>query len=181
VNREITWINVDQAITMGVEFELRKNLDVVHQTLGNFSLGTNLSFVKSEVDIPAKELEIMRLNNPDMSSKRELEGQSPYLLNFNLNYDNRAMGLSGSVYYNVFGERLAEVNKNGQPFVYEQPVNTMNINLEWQFMEDMNVKFAVRNLLDEDYKKTQVFKGREYVFTRFTRGRTFSLGIGYSL
>ncbi|MEE4310574.1 MAG: TonB-dependent receptor [candidate division KSB1 bacterium] len=181
VNREITWINVDQAITMGVEFELRKNLDVVHHTLSNFSLGTNLSFVESEVDIPAKELEIMRLNNPDMPGKRELEGQSPYLVNLNLNYENRANGLSGSVYYNVFGERLSEVNKNGQPFVYEQPVNTVNLNLDWQFMEDMNLKFAVNNLLNEDYKKTQVFKGKEYIFTRFTRGRTFSLGIGYSL
>jgi outer membrane receptor protein involved in Fe transport len=116
-----------------------------------------------------------------MPSKRELEGQSPYLLNLNLNYENFAKGISGSIYYNVFGERLSEVNKNGQPFVYEQPVNTLNFNFDWEFMKGLNFKFAARNLLDQEYKKTQVFKGKEYIFTRFTRGRTFSLGVGYSL
>ncbi|MCI0496617.1 TonB-dependent receptor [candidate division KSB1 bacterium] len=179
--REITWINVDDATSMGVEFEVRKNLDILHRGLKNFMLGANLSIVKSEVRISEEELQIMRINNPEISSTRELEGQSPYLLNLNLSYENYEKGIGAGVYYNIFGKRLSEISKNGQPFVYEMPVGTLNASMDWRFMKQLKIKFAAKNLLDENHKKTQTYKGAEYIFTQFARGRTFEVGFGYSL
>ncbi|MDZ7264017.1 MAG: TonB-dependent receptor [candidate division KSB1 bacterium] len=179
--REITWINVDNATSMGVEFEVRKNLDIIHQALKHFMFGANLSIVQSQVKISDAELQIMRINNPEISDTRELEGQSPYLLNLNLNYDNYEKGIGAGIYYNVFGKRLSEISKNGQPFVYEMPVGTLNASLDWKFMKHLKLKLAAKNLLDEKHRKTQNYKGSEYIFTEFSRGRTFEIGLGYSL
>ncbi len=179
--REITWINVDDGISMGVEFEIRKNLDIIHRALKQFMFGANLSIVQSQVKISEAELQIMRINNPEISNTRVLEGQSPYLLNLNLNYDNYEKGIGAGIYYNVFGKRLSEISKNGQPFVYEMPVGTMNVSLDWRIMKHLKLKLAGKNLLDEKHRKIQNYKGNEYIFTQFSRGRTFEIGLGYSL
>ena len=123
----------------------------------------------------------MRLNNPDVESTRELEGQSPYLLNINLSYDNFQKGMSYGIFYNVFGKRLSEVNKSGEPFVYEQPANTLNASYSWQFTDHLNLKISGKNLLNSKYKKTQEFKDTEYIFTRYSTGISFSVGLGYKL
>ena len=180
-NREITWENVDNAIAMGFELEARKRLDVIHSSLNNFLLGANVSFVKSEVDIAEKEYQLMKRNNPELEKTRELEGQSPYLLNINFSYDNVQNGIAASLYYNIFGARLSEVNKSGEPYVYEQPAGTLNASFNWKFSSHLKLKFAVKNIFDSQFKKTQVYKDREYIFKMFNKGKSFSIGLGYSL
>lgn len=180
-NREITWINVDRSRAMGLEFEFRKRLDVISGKLENFMIGSNLSLVRSEVEIPADELAIMRLKNPEMKSTRELEGQSPYLLNVSLNYGNFENGLYGSLYYNVYGARLSEVNKDGLPYVYEQPFSTLNLSMSKNITQQLKFKVSGKNLLNSKYKKTHEYKGQEYIFRSFTRGRSISAGFSYSL
>ena len=180
-NREITWINMDKATAYGIEFELRKRLDVISPKLANFILGNNLSLINSRIDIPADELMLMRINNPAIGSTRELAGQSPYVYNLNLSYDNFEKGLAATLYYNVFGKRLSEVNKDGQPFVYEQPFATLNISTGVKVMHGVTFKFSAKNLLDSKYKKTQELNGVEYIFTQYSVGRTFSAGFDYSL
>ena len=180
-NREITWLNMDKATAYGIEFELRKRLDVLTPVLSNIVLGTNLSLINSEIEIPADELRIMRINNPSIGSTRELAGQSPYVYNLNISYDNFERGLAATVYYNIFGKRLSEVNKDGQPFVYEQPFATLNFSTSVKLMHGVTFKFNAKNLLDSKYKKTQELNGVEYIFTQYSIGRTFSAGFDYSL
>jgi len=180
-NREITWTNVDEATSMGIEFEVRKKLDIISPILSNFMVGSNLSLVQSEVQIPPAELALIRVKLPDFDGTRELEGQSPFLLNLNLNYDNVEKGIYWNVYYNVFGKRLSEVSKDGTPFVYEQPVHTLNANFSMRLLK--NIKFTVsgKNLLNATFKKTHEYKGQEYIFRSYTKGQTFSVGFSYSL
>ncbi|MFZ5515863.1 MAG: TonB-dependent receptor domain-containing protein [Candidatus Zhuqueibacterota bacterium] len=180
-NREITWKNVDHARTMGIEFEVRKKLDILTSKLSNYTIGSNLSLVQSEVQIPADELAHIRIKRPDFSGTRELEGQSPFLLNLNLSYDNFDNGLFWNVYYNVFGKRLSEVSKDGTPFVYEQPVHTLNANLSVKIAKHLKLKVSGKNLLDSEFKKTHEYEGAEYIFRSYTIGRTFSMGFSYSL
>lgn len=180
-NREITWENVNQAISTGIEFELRKNLDIVSSKLSNFSFGSNLSLVRSTIDIPEDLLELMRTNNPEISSTRELEGQSPFLVNVNASYENSNNGLSAHIYYNVFGKRLSEWNKTGEPFVYEQPAHALNASIYYKLGSHIVLKFSGNNLLNTKHQKSQVYKGKEYIFTRYTQGTTFSLGLDYSI
>jgi len=181
LNREITWINVDKSKAMGLEFEIRKKLDIIHSMFRHFMISANLSVVKSEVQIPADELALMRLKNPDMPDTRELEGQSPYLLNMTLNYDNMTLGLQASLYYNIFGERLSEVNKSGLPYVYEQPFSTLNASFSKKINGHFHVRMSGQNLLNDEHRKIHEYKGNEYIFRSYSTGRTFSVGFHYSL
>ncbi len=110
INGEVRFQNVDEARVMGLEFELRKQLDTVSEKLKNFAVGSNFSIVSSRVDIAPAELSIIRKFNPDAKDYREFQGQSPYILNLDLAWDKPEQGLNASLYYNVFGERLSEVS-----------------------------------------------------------------------
>ncbi|MDZ7723038.1 MAG: TonB-dependent receptor [candidate division KSB1 bacterium] len=180
-NYWITWQNVDQATTFGVEFEARKRLDILHSALSNFMAGGNLSLIYSEVDISDRELEIIRATNPEAEASRPFQGQSPYLLNLNISYDNPQNGLATSLYYNIFGERLAAIGKGGTPDIYEQPAAMLNYSLSKRIGKHLYFKFAVNNILDANEKKMHEFKEKDYITTRYQRGRTFSLGLKYNL
>lgn len=177
----ITWQNVDEARVMGLEIEMRKRLGALAERLRDFSLGANLTLVHSTVDIAADELALIRTMNPYRDASRPMAGQSPYLLNVNLSYDNLPAGISASLYYNVFGERLAFTTEGGAPDVYERPFHLLNANLSFKPLGYLEVKLSAKNLLDAKVQKTLEFEGRAYDFSRFQRGRTYGVALQYSL
>lgn len=176
---ENTWKNVDEAVTYGLELELRKRLDVVHRSLTNFVLASNLSYIHSQVSIAESELNLIRQLRPKASSTRPFQGQSPYLLNLNLSYEDARSGLSASIYYNVFGKRLDRVSYGGTPDVYEKSVGLLNFSFDWNFMEHLSLSFAANNLLNPKHVKYQRFNGQDYIYSQYRRGRTISLGLSY--
>ena len=112
---------------------------------------------------------------------REFQGQSPYILNIDLNYDNIDRGIKSTLYYNTFGERLSEASIGATPNVYEQPVHTLNYSLSKTITQRLSFKLSAKNLLDSDNKRTQTFKGKEYIVTRYSTGRSISVGLSYKL
>jgi len=174
---ENTWKNIDKAQAFGLELEARRRLDVIHSSLANFLLSTNISFIRSRVAINKDELMLIRNLRPDASANRPFQGQSPFLVNMNLAYENSVSGISASLYYNVFGKRLDRVSFGGTPDVYEKPVGLLNFNFGLAINPHMSFKIAGQNLLNPDYVKYQSFKGHEYIYSSYQRGRTFSIGI----
>src|SRR5262249_42136647 len=87
----ITYFNNDAKL-YGVEFEARKTLDFLGPRFNLFSLGGNLSLLKSEVKLSDKDLAAKRQFFPDISDTRPLYDQSPYVLNLDLNYGNPRSG-----------------------------------------------------------------------------------------
>ncbi len=181
VNQVLSWTNVPEAIVYGVEFEARTKLDFVTEMLSNFTLGGNVSLIESEVDINQDEFENIKAYEPDASSSRPFQGQSPYIVNFYLNYDNYEAGWSGTIYYNLFGRRLAAIGSVGSPDVYEEPFNLLNASVSKKFLDHYTIKLSVSNILDDNVEKTQEFKGTKYVYTQYTRGVTYSLSFKYEL
>jgi len=181
VNHEIMWKNVDEARVLGLEFEVRKNLDIISPYLNQFNVGGNLSLVDSRVDISPEEMAMIRATRPEADDTRPLEGQSPFIVNLNLTYDNFERGIVTSLYYNLFGERLSEVSLGGTPDVYEQPAGMLNLTFSWKFMQHLTLNFAGKNLLDSKLKKIHDFKGTNYIYSEYHLGRSFSLGLKYSL
>jgi TonB-dependent receptor len=180
-NHELMWKNVDGARVTGVEFEVRKRLDVLNKRLSNFVLGGNLSLVDSRVDISPSELFLIHQTRPDATGSRPFQGQSPYLLNLNISYENSPNGIAASLYYNIFGERLSIVSLGGTPDVYEQPAGILNFSCSWKFVQHLGLSLSARNLLNQRERKIQTFKGRDYIYSEFDRGMTFSLGMKYDL
>ena len=180
-NGEIQFQNVDAAFVTGVELEYRTRLDQLHPSLSNFQIGGNLSLVRSQVDIAPSELAVIRALDPNAGDTRELQGQSPYVVNFDAMYDNTDTGTLVSVHYNVFGERLSEVSTGGTPNAFEQPAGMLDITGSQRLWDRVTLKFSAKNLLDPDIKKVHPFNNEEFIRSLYKRGRTYSVGFSYGI
>lgn len=177
---EVFYANVDRAQVYGVEFELRKRLDEVSDLLDNFSIGTNVSLINSVVNIPANELASIRALDPNASDTRQLQGQSPYIVNFELSYYNPNSETTASIFYNMFGDRLAEVSIGGTPNVFERARPMLDFTVNQSVLNYFNLKLTVKNLLDVSYKLSHEYKDVEYIRSEYKTGTAVSFGIYYS-
>jgi TonB-dependent receptor len=180
-NGEIQYQNVNHATVYGVEFEFRKHLDFITRKLANMQVGANFSIIKSRVDISQDELDYINIIDPNNDGTRPLQGQSPYLLNVDLTYDNSESKTMANLSFNVFGERLSEVGQQGTPDIYEQPLPMLNIILSQGLIRNVALKMSVKNLLDGSVKKVHHFKDNDYIYQAYDKGRTFSVGLSYNI
>jgi outer membrane receptor protein involved in Fe transport len=171
--------NVPQAVAYGAEFEIRKGLSFIAPELTNFRVGVNFSYIISNVDINEQELALIRVNDPSAEDTRPMYGQSPYLINALLSYDNPDNQWNVSATYNVIGERLFLVASNGTPNIYEQPRNLLNVNIKKGWGPRFSTRLSIQNILDAPVSFTQEFKGREYDYQRQTLGTDISLNLSY--
>lgn len=178
---QIQFRNVAKAWLSGIELEFRKKLDFITPTLQKFSLGVNLAYIYSQVDISEGELALIRINDPGAKSQRAMFGQSPYIVNAILSYDNPEKTINANINLNVQGERLSVVSTGGIPNVFEQPRPTLDFNVKKGLGNNWSMKFAATNLLDAEYKQTHTFKGEDYNFSSYRLGRNFSLGVSYTI
>jgi len=179
---EKSYFNVPEATVYGLELEVRKRFDqwVIEGNSNHiFSVSANFSLIESEVDLSEEEYEFIRQRNPDASRTRQLQGQSPYLVNLGLNYDNHESGTFASIYYNVFGERLDEVGVGGAPDALEQPRPLLDFTLSQRLKESLKLKFSVSNILDSPVEITQDFKGVSYIRNYYETGTGYSVSLSY--
>ena len=177
---EISWENINKAKSYGIELEFRKRLDVIHESLHNFLLGSNVSLIHSEHRITDDEWIYIRDFRPSASRTRPFQGQSPYLINANLTYENPELRLSSTVYFNVFGKRLDTDGIEATPDIYEKPAALLNFSNKWSFTDHLNIKFAANNILNPDFTKYSNFKGKEYIKSKYKKGISYSFGLGYN-
>lgn len=181
INGEVQYQNVDKAIVYGLELEARTRLMRLHESLGRFSLGANLTLTRSNVNIAESEMIVLRSVDPNASNKRNLQGQPGYVLNLDFSYDNPELGSLASVMYNVIGERMSDVTIGGAPNVFEQPAAMLDFTLTQKIWHGYSLKFAARNLLDSKIRKVHHYKSVDYVTREYRLGRLFSIGVNYSL
>jgi outer membrane receptor protein involved in Fe transport len=166
----VSYKNAASAWNYGVEFEVRRQLDVLSPRLSSFSINGNVTLVRSEVDV-ASDIDV------STSSERSLQGQSPFVVNVNLGYQNPDRGTTATLLYNVFGKRISEVGAQGLPNVYEQPRHQLDLALKQQLVSRLKLKISAKNLLNH---RTLYEQGSQ-VFRRYLSGRSVSLGVGYEL
>ncbi len=176
---EIQYQNPEKGRVYGAEFEVRQKLDALWQPLKNLTFGLNLTVVESSVDISPSEVRVARLYKVDAPAKRALAGQSNHLVNGDLSYANPRTRTSASIYYNLFGERLALVSPPGTPDIFEQPAAELDFILSQKFATRWKVGFSAKNLLNSEEKALQTFRGVDYVRYERARGRSCSLSFGY--
>lgn len=179
--RTRTWQNVDEATVYGLEFEVRKNLGFISQSLEFFSLASNFTLVQSTVDIPEDELFAARQSDPDFDDTRPLYGQSPYIINIDLSYFNPELGFTADLNSNYFGDRLSDVTLGANPDVFERGFVTTDLILSKTFKSNLSAKLSLKNLFDPRVKSSSRLNGEEYLYQSYQRGRSISLSISYKL
>lgn len=163
--------NAEAADNFGIEFELYKTLNFLDNWWGwgsiweKFYINTNYAWIDSEITLSEKN------NDIQTSNQRPLQGQSPYVLNFQVGYDDDVRDLHMALLYNVFGERIVDVGVSGAPDIFEQPRPSLDF-VYSQGFGNWKLKAKLKNILDPAIELTQ---GKET--TRITHiGREFSIG-----
>jgi hypothetical protein len=172
----ITFNNYD-ATLYGVEFEARKSLGFLGDTFSLFSLGGNLSLVKSAVRLSDTDFNQRRQFLPNSSRTRALYDQSPYVFNMDLNYSNPSIGTSATLIFNVSGPRIA-ITKLNTDDVYEQPTPTLDFVMAQKLGRHMTLKLGAKNLLDPKIERTYG-KNSNLLYSSYTKGRAFGLSVAY--
>ena len=174
-NRQVQYQNRDEAIVYGLELEARKSLEIIADNLSDFTVGGNFTYVVSEVNVTPFEYEFGR------NETRQLAGQSPYIMNFDISYNNDRTGTIVSLFYNIFGPRLAVVGSSSpaRPNAFEQPVGTLDLTISQSLSDHWKLKFSAKNLLDPTVDVTQEFGGQEYIYSSYKRGRSFGMSLSY--
>lgn len=179
--------NVGNAKVYGVEFETRKNLGFIAPALQQLSLGTNVSYIKSEVKMNEAEYEgrVQEAREGEViSDTREMQGQSPFIINTNINYAAPESGWNVNLSYNVQGRRLSVVGVARVADVYENQFHSLNFKASKFFGTNNNWKVSLnaQNILDQRKEKVyQSYNAADQVFAAYNPGRAFSVGVGYML
>ena len=124
---------------------------------------------------------IIKAYDPKASDKRELMGQSPYVLNFDLSYASLERGMDASLYFNRYGKRLAANSLGGTPDVYEQARSTLNASFSKDITSHVSLKISGKNLLASKVTTSQTYKGREFITSQYDSGRSYSMGFTYTM
>lgn len=159
--------NVGDANVTGYEVEFRKNFSFIAESLQPLSLGGNYAKIESQMNI------FPELTSQLTNDSRPLQGQSPYVVNVNLDYDNKDSGTNATVLFNVFGKRIDTVGTNGVPDTYQEPFNQLDFVFSQKFGEDFrnNIRLKVQNILNPD----AILKVGDEISETYKKGRRASL------
>lgn len=167
--RIITFVNAKAATNYGLEFEFRKNLGSLTPSLAPFTFFSNLTLMKSDIEIDNASVSVTDQN-------RAMVGQAPYVVNLGTTYTSASGQWSGTILYNVVGERITEAGELPLPNVEEKPRHILDFALRFPVVPGLRGKFDVKNILDAPYR---VFQGSA-VRQRFLTGRAFGIGFTWN-
>ena len=179
--------NSGTANVYGVEIEARKNFGFISEDLQDLSLNVNASLVKSSIDMNESEYK-ERLgfarDGETIDRKRELQGQSPYLINAGLHYSGQENGWEAGAFYNVQGKTLEIIGFAKNPDVYVKPFNSLNLNIGKKLGREFRggtVSLRVDNLLDSKRRSVyESFMAADQNYSLRAPRRTFTVGYSYN-
>ena len=172
-------LNLETANVFGLELEFRKKLGTWFNNLANWNLNLNGTYIISDEKYSEDELKLRQLGLRDgqtLGDSRPLQGQSPYLINVGIEYNNSEKGIQGGLFYNVQGKTLQVVGDGFYPDVFTIPFNSLNFNLIKQFNVNRKLAFKITNLLNDCREsRFEGFNNESQIFKSRNIGRQFSL------
>lgn len=141
--KNITFQNANSATTYGMELEARKNLGFMGENsfYKNLTAYVNTSVIFSTVNLNSLVSEI---------TSRALQGQSPYLINAGLLFNEPKSNLSFNILYNRIGERISEVGYQGYPDIYEKGRNMLDFQISKKLINNKaELRLNLADVLNE--------------------------------
>ena len=155
-NLLLTYTNPNSAILYGVELEVRKKIN------GWFDFYTNLSLMNSEVELNGM--------------KRQLQGQSNYVLNGGVNIHKKKNTIN--ITYNRVGDRISAVGFQGYPNIFENSRDVLDITLLHKLNKG-EIKLAIGDVLAQPSIYYQKLQNRNLIKTN--NEQTISLTLNLNL
>lgn len=135
---QFSFDNISSAYSFGLETEARKSLGFITDRLEKLTAVVNLSLIKSSV-----------------AFDRPLQGQSPYIVNLGLFWQDTDRGFMASLVYNRIGKRIIAVGRPSPnewesiPDIYEMPRNEADLAVSKKIGERLEIKAGIKDLFGE--------------------------------
>jgi len=183
-SRIVTYINTDQVNVYGVEFEFRKSLDFISNTdfLKKTTFYTNLSLIKSKVDISNSGLNLLRTSRP-------MVGQAPYIINAGLQHSFLNDKLNFNALYNRVGRRVIVAGGVLLPEIWDVPRDVIDLQLALKIIKNKGeLKFNAGDILnqrltqyyDRDGDKKYSLGSTDETISSYKPGANYSLSFSYT-
>ena len=170
-------LNTDVATAFGLETEFRKKLDMT-TFLKHFTVSGNFSYIHSKV------------KDTTGTVNRPLQGQSPYLINFGIQYDIEKLGLNTTLLFNQIGRRILFVGNEAVSDIWENPRSLLDFQLAKKVLNKKGeIKININDILnkqvkyyhDLDNNKTYSKNSKDVLAISRNYGTNFSISFSYNI
>lgn len=175
--RNFEFRNALSAISAGAEIEMRKSLSSIWSRglLSRFAVSANAAFIHSRVNLGNEAV--------GQDQKRIMMGQSPFVINTGLFYQDPDKKLQWNLQYNIVGRRLFLAGTEGTPDVYELPRHVIDLSAIKGLGKHLEIKAGIQDLLNQPYVLRQDsnlddrIQSNDELLMQYRRGTYFTLGI----
>lgn len=188
-NVQAIYSNATSAEVYGVEAEFRTLISTIigirkeGSLLSRFTLAANAALVKSNVKLG-------RVGFFDLSQQvtdRALQGQSPYLINGSLGYNDDRLGISATISVNRVGDRIYIAGiKDQNADIYEKARTVVDFQVSKLILKKkLELKITGRDILAQqinfysDYDLSKSFTARDKYFSAYKSPKVFSFSASY--
>lgn len=173
--------NAISAYSVGAELEIRKSLSSWFETSfpKYFGVLLNTSYIYSQVDFGGIA--------PGQSDRRPLMGQSPYIINAGLFFDNQDKQIQANLQYNIVGKRLFAVGSEFNPDIYEMPRNVLDLTVSKGIGKRLELKLGIQDILNQkvwliqDSNRDGEINSIDEDIMNYKQGAYFTLSINFKL
>ena len=175
---ELYFANVESSRNIGAEIELRTDLEFISKKLKDLSVYSNASLINSKVNLE---------HFIGSGGDRPLQGQSPYIVNFGMFYQNVKKDFNINLSYNLIGSRIYIVGNVQEPSVWEKGRNVLDLQFAKTFKDDkIEIKLNIKDILDQDLvyfqdlNSNRKFDNSDNNWQQINFGQTVSLSFKYN-
>jgi TonB-dependent receptor len=177
---ELYFANAQKAKNIGIELEFRKGLGFLTKNENNFLNGVWISGNFSRIESKVYMQEFI-----GSDSIRPLQGQSPYIINSGLGWNNKKRTFSTSVSYNIVGPRIWVVGNVQEPSIWESTRNIIDYQISGiikKFEIKLNIKDVLAQKLTyfQDLDSNKKFTKGDNDWQQINFGRTISLSVKFN-
>lgn len=188
---QAAYLNSQSAKVYGAEAEIRTLVSSIfgvsneRSVLTKFTLSANAAYIKSAVNLPFIDGTgtVSRL-----ATDRPLQGQSPYLINASVSFNDEKTGISSTLSANKVGDRLAVGGVKNESFdIYEKARTVVDFQVAKFFLlNKLEIKFNARDILAQnistyyDNDSSKSFNSEtDIYFGTYLAPKVFSLSATY--
>jgi len=178
---DLGYLNAASAYDVGMEVEARKSMVGLTENpfLQHLSFVLNATVIKSRVTLAD--------GDESTDNNRPLQGQSPYVVNTGVFYQDDDRHWQVSAQYNVIGPRILFASNNSQNFsVFELPRHVIDLAVTKGFGPHLDLRVGIQDLLNQYTRQSydsdrsgSISSADTGSFGRFRRGQYSTVGVTY--
>ena len=188
LTNQVIYQNAASAKVYGIEAEFRTLISTIlgikkeNAWLSKLTLSANVAYIKSSVKLGS----LYGFDPSQLVTDRALQGQSPYLINGSLSFNDEKSGVSSTVSVNRIGDRISIAGTYNNPNIYEKARTVVDFQLAKSlFKNKLELKITGRDILAQklnfyfDMDESKSYTERDRYFSTYTAPRAFSFSASY--